>query len=158
MTHEETIKRIQELVPSVMELEFGGEVRSLKDVQGIGAIVLKGNVGNYVGNDNFLFQHAQMFGVSGAGFEWERGYKHQYVSLKNHENLKSEFEILGKPITLAVVMMAIDKKHEENLFATVASNGWLHFGSKRTFWDLFKDNLNDQSEETKKFIGHLLTN
>jgi len=171
MNHEKTIKRIQELVPSIMALEFGCEVRSLKDVQGIGAIVLNGDAGKYIGYDNFLFEHAQMFGVSGAGFEWERGFKHQYVSLKNYKILKSEFEILGKPITLAVVLRAVEKftGSSDNVLY-VNSVGLMYIiNSNKTQkdfikqfencveWNLSKDNFNDQSEATKSFIGELLS-
>jgi len=158
MNHEKTIKRIQELVPSVMALEFGCEVRSLKDVQGIGAIVLNGDAGKYIGYDNFLFEHAQMFGVSGAGFEWERGFKHQYVSLKNYKILKSEFEIIGKPITLAVILLAIHKVSDNNFYVSYEGN--MVDGTDETIystWNLSKDNFNDQSEETKTFIGELIS-
>ena len=164
MNNETTIKRIQELVPDVMKLEFGCEVKSLKDVQGNGSIILSGDIGYNVGQDNFLFKSAQMFGVSSAGFEWERGFKPQYVVLNNYENLKSEFEILGKPITLAVVLLAINKQlYEDAWEIAINSDGqfirdWGESTHEMTddWWNLSKDNFNDQSDETKTFIGELL--
>ena len=152
MNHETTIKRIQDLVPDVMKLEFGCEVKSLKDVQGNGSIILSGDIGYNVGQDNFLFKSAQMFGVSSAGFEWERGFKPQYVVLNNYKNLKSEFEILGKPITLAVSLLAIKESRDmwrgSELIETQTDI--------LKDWNLSKDNFNDQSEETKTFIWDLL--
>ena len=161
MKHKETIKKIQELVPDVMKLGLGCKIKSLKDVQGSGTIVLDGDVGNYVGGDNFLFEDAKMFGVSRAGFEWERGVKNQYVSLKNYGNLNSEFEILGKPITLAIALYAVLlHKHPDSEEDGLRFNSDIisltrgHFGFKG--WDLSKDDFNEQSEDTKDFIGELL--
>ena len=131
MNHETTIKRIQELVPDVMKLEFGCEFM----YEGKKCTFIQSSIKDYI---DFLEEDA--VAVQTAPAEW----------------IEKDIKILGKPITLAVVMRAIDKKHEGALFATLASNGWLHFGSKRTFWNLSQDNFNDQSDETKAFIGELL--
>ena len=61
-------------------------------------------------------------------------------------------DVLGKPITLAVVLMAIRQ----------SGNFWFGFKLREAQesiledWNLSKDNFNDQSDETKKFIGGLL--
>jgi hypothetical protein len=68
---------------------------------------------------------------------------------------KDIHEILGRPIRLADVLLAIDKKYPGN-FATVASNGWFHYGYKRCFYDLRADDLREQSEETINFLYELL--
>ena len=142
MTHEETIKRIQELVPSIMELEFGCEVDT-----GVKRIVLekRGNrIQTYAGGIVFTNKIEQL----------------------------GNFQILGKPITLAVVMLAIATEFNPkntSTFLSIDSNGefcWttttdLRGGTMKitepiVSWNLSKDNFNDQSEETKTFIGGLL--
>ena len=77
---------------------------------------------------------------------------------------EDDFEIISQPITLAVVLEAI---REANVgFVFVTHCGMLHkkVGIEDTahtylgIWNLSKDNFNDQSEETKTFIGGLLGN
>ena len=130
MTHEETIKRIQELTGGTA-LEKGVEV--------------------FVNSD---------FGIQGYGnVQCVQTYtpENGEVSLYGHnENGKSYNikTILGKPITLSVVFMAVRQ----------SQSVWLGFKLRETQvliledWNLSKDNFNDQSEETKSFIGGLLTN
>jgi len=119
MTHEETIKRIQELVPSVMEIEEGCIIR------GGGIIMAEECVYWNTPEGVFAYDNAD-------GFEDE--------------------DVLGKPITLAVVLMAIRQ----------SGNVWFGFKLREAQvsiledWNLSKDNFNDQSDETKKFIGGLL--
>ena len=60
--------------------------------------------------------------------------------------------ILGKPITLAVVLMAIRQ----------SQSVWIGFKLRETQvlvledWNLSKDNFHDQTDETKNFIEGLL--
>jgi hypothetical protein len=70
--------------------------------------------------------------------------------------VRSDVKILGRPIRLADVLLAIDKRYDGNHFATAASNGWLHFEGIRGFWNLKDDNLDHQSDETKQFLIDLL--
>ena len=73
-------------------------------------------------------------------------------------------EILGKPITLAVVLLAIEKVNtiEKENYCITPNGGICFIGYAGRFyhevanWNLSKDNFNDQSEETKTFIGGLL--
>ena len=137
MTHEETIKRIQKLVPSVMALEFGCE----------------------------FLRHKKVYRyVNACGRDMYRALSADNM-LDESPNIFME-EILGKPITLAVVLLAIDTKYTEweNPGTPVAINSKGEFQVwsenpvyKNVFWNLAKDNFNDQSEETKTFIGELLT-
>ena len=153
MTHEETIKRIQELVPSIMELEFGCEVEE-KPAFGssmrhdtfnggkVFKIVCKDNSGNW------LY-------LTDGGFGREK-----------EDKILNWHTILGKPITLAVVMLAINKSREhlrDRYAVKVSSSGFMEdcdmSNAKGTGkWNLSKDNFNDQSEETKSFIRGLLGN
>lgn len=66
-------------------------------------------------------------------------------------------EILGRPIGLEDVLRAIDKYKKPN-FGTVATNGWMHFGTDRCFWTLGKDLAwhAEHSPETIDFIHSIL--
>ena len=151
MTHEETIKRIQKLVPSVLELEFGCEVLYGSD---FGSAEQKVTLGNpYAVKDGKVFN------------PW------------NRDDTDDLLEILGKPITLAVVMMAFGKAKIDvgvsvsfrndgelaHIFPQGASlkpepikNTHISVDTRGGNWNLSKDNFNDQSEETQSFIGGLL--
>ena len=132
MNHDETIKRIQELVPSIMDLEFGCEILTKE---------------KYSTSEKLVSMIVTCVCVG-----------QREVDTTHYKDLSYDdvITILGKPITLAVVLRAIEVKYRGDLFATVASNGWFHLGSKRGFWNLSKDNFNDQADETKTFIGGLL--
>ena len=148
MNHETTIKQIQSLVPEVMALEFGCEVEE-KPAFGSGmrndtfnggkvfTIICKDNSGNW------LY-------LTDGGFGREK-----------EDNILSWHTILGKPITLAVFLMAVNSLGEDTII--VDSFGNIKFQDELVgivyeeyVWDLSKDNFNDQSEETKTFIGGLL--
>ena len=151
MNHEETIKRIQELVPSVMALEFGCEVEekpafgsSMRNDTFNGGkvftIVCKDNSGNWL----YLTD-------GGFGREKEDKILHWH-------------NFLGKPITLAVLLLAISKNRKQGIHkyvVTVTEDGFMEDTDMNNYnrvqWNLSKDNFNDQSEETKEFIGKLLT-
>ena len=131
MTHKKTIKRIQELVPSIMELEFGCRIKHKK--RGYGTLI---------DSTHLVFENEK-------------------------ESISAPFiygncTILGKPITLAVVLMAIQEAQIGLIL--VSQNGRFHkrVGVQQHIelgdWNLSKDNFNDQSEETKIFIGELLNN
>jgi len=122
MPHEETIKRIQKLVPSTVQTA---------------SHLFKGN--------NLRCSH--------CGATSQQEYDGIDCTEKRY-----------KPITLSVVLEAI---REANVgFVFVTHSGTLHkkIGIEDTahtylgIWNLSKDNFNDQSEETKTFIGGLLGN
>ena len=127
MNHETTIKRIQELVPDVMKLEFGCEVMYEWENEEKSEMVVVGRMG-----ENFILTD----------------YHDSFCTEANEE----EFEILGKPITLATILLAIWLNKLE----------WLNNNDTTVLielvkvWNLSEDNFNDQSEETKTFIGELL--
>ena len=148
MNHEETIKRIQELVPSLMALEFGCEVRRKYPSRKIRYAKVLAHIGG--GN----FQVQERIDSSTNEEEYEKDYGH--CEITHYE--PDSFEVLGKPITLAVVLMAINQKYIES------NNVWFVYDLRQTQlsgiekWNLSKDNFNDQSEDTKTFIGNLLNN
>ena len=153
MTHEETIKRIQELVPSVMALELGCEVKQCGITYMIRVdnpkvhICPNGSIGNLLIADKTSLVNYPLF-----------------------DNLNKEdliIEILGNPITLAVVLRALDESKNRSFVYCIEIKKWVETESNNavrlfyiiaTSWNLSKDNFNDQSEETKTYIGDLLSN
>ena len=156
MNHETTIKRIQELVPSVMDWEFGcryiisgevctvngGNYRLTEDKKGI--------------NITSLCNHPKYTKCCNA-----------YQNIDDEPRYYSITEILGKPITLAVVLMALNESKNRSFVYCIEIKKWVETESNNavrlfyiiaTSWNLSKDNFNDQSEETKTFIGGLLGN
>ena len=151
MTNEETIELIQKLVPKVMALEFGCEVEE-KPAFGSGmkndtfnggkvfTIICKDNSGNW------LY-------LTDGGFGREK-----------EDKILSWHTILGKPITLAVIFQAFENNNTEvelSIFANKILIGHYEKPNQegyytKCYWNLSKDNLNDQSEETKTFINNLL--
>ena len=121
MTHEETIKRIQKLVPSIMELEFG--------------CIIKGNE---------IVPYLLYIGRNNGQFALLMPEKQELLFVDNIGT-----EILGKPITIGVVLRALKPKIDMDTYV---------ISSLLEDWNLSKDNFNDQSEETKSFIGGLLGN
>jgi len=154
MNHEETIKRIQSLVPSVMALEFGCMIEKVFWYKSE-ADKKKGNIdwlqSSEHGNDGVIIKDLRsdflpMSVDSGDQLEFEI----------QHNDIVS-FEILGKPITIAVILLALYKISDNNFYVSYEGN--IVDGTDEDIysnWNLSKDNFNDQSEETKTFIGGLL--
>ena len=146
MTHEETIKRIQKLVPSVMELEFGCVVE-----------ILIYHTMNSRSNGTYWRKH-RVITIDCLSGDLILNRNGRYGNKKVPRS--SQMQIIGKPITLAVVLMAMWKTGSSGNIELDRSalipcvNFTATSGIKR--WDLSKDNFNDQSEETKTFIGKLL--
>ena len=139
MTHEETIKRIQKLVPSVMALEFGCEV--------IGGAFNKPMIyRNFAPDDS----------------QYGNGDLGHYLIYKDKVggafSLEKPKNIIGHPITLAIVLLALDINSTDSRWKIGVSCNFMRiqFGESFALWNLSKDNFNDQSEETKSFIGGLL--
>jgi len=163
MTHEETIKRIQKLVPSIMELEFGCEVIWHNPYHDKDEL-FKINAIKYHNKKDFIVMMTPI--TKSAIRDIEDIYKF------DERILGKDFEILGKPITLAVIMLATATEYNPkntSTFLNIDSNGefcWttttdLRGGTMKVIepiisWNLSKDKFNDQSEETKTFIGGLL--
>jgi len=159
MTHEETIKRIQELVPSVMALEFGCEVIDL------GHLFMgcsDPHTMTLLSYDNPAEYDEPEDAVS--SFLHYRGNPDVKIPSQNLFDDK-KYKILGKPITLVVLFQAFENNKIEvelSIFANKILIGHYEKPNQegyytKCYWELSKDNFNDQSEETKMFIGGLLT-
>lgn len=135
---DKTKQRIQELIPEIVELKFGCE------------LLRKGETKYQVINPLGWGANPKKCWINSVPFG--------DIPLELEKDLVQnggEFEILGSPITLAVVLRAIGiRPYEVNWYnanvITLVDEG-NHFN-----WNLTKDNYDDQTEETKKFIGSLL--
>ena len=147
MTHETTIKRIQSLVPSVMELEFGCEVNGL--------IYDNGDLTQSFTSDAIYITKTKNC--------YHLLAENTIPVIVKISDFEDRYKILGKPITLSVLCLALENNRTE-VILTICSDGMHigHFDQKGyytyCYWNLSKDNFNDQSEETKTFIGGLLSN
>lgn len=85
------------------------------------------------------------------GLETDEGY---YEIKKKINEIKPE-EILGSPITLAVVLRSVKVYAKKDLLKETYE---IPQDVSRLIydWDLLHDNYDLQSEETKKFIGEIL--
>ena len=126
MSHDTTIKRIQELVPSVMALEEGCVIKDFwkRKLEILAVYSIKGESDVY----DYVFRGEEEVSVERSPI--------------------GNWEILGKPITLSIALMAIEAK----MNMKSGNRG----GELIMLWNLSKDNFNDQSDETKTFIGELL--
>lgn len=74
---------------------------------------------------------------------------------ESHGYVLKHEDCIWQVIELPDVLRAIEKKYSDDRFATVASNGWLHFGVHRGFWNLTKP-YEGQSDEFKAFLKSIL--
>lgn len=138
---------IQKANPEIMELKFGCEVL-LKDFEK--------DFPNYVG----IY----------AGRRWNKEIDKE-VDLVVHKKsghrhlvqMDKKYEILGRPIRLADVLLAIDQKYSDGNIRFVSDGGYFWNWDLETspneygaIWNLKDDNLDNQSEETKSFLYELL--
>jgi len=157
MNHEETIKRIQELVPSVMELKEGCWIQRNGTRENPQNILYK-----------VLENRGIMTGISINDTSYNKliCYDYTFETLKTFrsenekENPIENSTILGRPITLEDVLIAIEQKgYYNNTTMTMYIGGlvdWIDEDNNFLWnWQLNKS-FNDQSEETKTFIGELL--
>lgn len=142
--------KIQELVPEVMELKFGCEI-----LLGINPKIKARVVCYWVGNKKEILT----YNFFGSVVDIET----RSISFNKGEALSHIVEILGSPITFAVVLRAIEASLK-------GSSKWLDVGMSGQFtgnffdweygevyfWDLEHDNFDDQSQPTKDFIGSLI--
>lgn len=131
-------QRIQELCPDVMELKFGCEVRFAN----IPYTLISGPSSVYPTRGHW-------FATSGSPDE----IRHQGSQIK-----VEECEILGSPITLAVVLRALGtNKSNFKFYQSIDMDEYWCFSDFHTMarWNLTK-NYDDQTQETKDFIGKLL--
>lgn len=152
---DKTKARIQELVPEVMELKFGCEVRH---------VPVKDRGIDYRG----IYLHpARGKRMHLIYFEGERTGSQLPYSTTISEK---EFEIIGSSITFAVVLRAIDKAKKRNRgsffvrgdgtifeWEKFTDGGSGHHGIQPTYvtWNLTQD-WDGQTQEMKDFIGKLL--
>lgn len=136
---DKTKQKIQELVPEIMELEFG--CRFYFKGSMYGCIVVNSSVWKYI---------AFMVQIPHLEAKYDR---------INRRDIINDIVILGRPITLADVLLAMEKIGKYilvdvtgNLFTHDMSDGAL---VDEGIWDLTK-NYDDQEQSVKDFIGNVL--
>ncbi len=129
MQLEQLTKKIQELVPEIMELKFGCQL-------------LKKNIGVIFNIYSVVERHK-----SGGGY-----YRTELGDIKFGEIDK--YKIIGRPINIEDILLAdsIKRRWTGNLF--IDHSGGLN--GTEYHWTFGKP-LHDQSEETIKFLANLLT-
>lgn len=139
---DKTKQKIQELVPEIMELKFGCRFK-LKNVDNSKTYI-------YVSEKH---ENGCIF------IQTSSGYNPEYRCI-DKENL------IGRPITLADVLLAIGKTGGRNGVISMETPNAKKFSIEEyfvdtmvskllTIWDLTKP-YDNQSQETKDFIGSIL--
>lgn len=125
---------IHKVCPDLLELRFGTKIKE-KDCA---------DIGTFICQESFLERgREEKYRI---WCEWNRQMiTMEYSMIMTGQGFDDRIEILGQPITLPAILRAIEKRYKEYQFATIASNGWFHFGSLRCFFDLTK--TLDQQEE-----------
>jgi hypothetical protein len=135
--------RIQELVPDVMEVQFGCGFE-------------------LVGYSRFQAELFKRFRTKYYVYDGQSKLLCEHGSL-NFDDMylfnKDKWVIVGSPITLAVVLRAI--KQNTIIYGDLPADMQLlnmqrKYGEVAGRWNLKADNYDQQSEECKQFIGSLL--
>lgn len=136
---DKTKQKIQELVPEIMELKFGC-------------------YGAYKTHSQpFEFVVRVLSETAIGDIEIKNGKANYFIK-------KETFTNLGRPITLADVLLAMDGHKLKNFIYVPEIKKWVQTESNNginllplivNMWDLTKP-YDDQSQETKDFIGSIL--
>ena len=140
-------KVIQKANPEIMELKFGCEVEC-----------------NYKWKDKYEY-----FGLGKRGFvlnddvtlidvylepnQLQSGHRAVKTSFIFYN--KDKFKILGRPITLADVLIACGEEKEVNIWNFRNNEALIRIPGNNCVWNL-KENLDGQSDETLKFLTDIL--
>lgn len=126
--------KIVELCPDIMELKFGCEVKEHAST-----------------GDEQIYRILQKHGNF---YQTQAKFREDCGVATFGEN--AGFRVLGSSITLSVVLRAIGIDDK----TTGTMDKWRESAAMAldilARWNLTKDNYDDQTEETKKFIGSLL--
>lgn len=167
---DKTKAKIQELVPEIMKIQKDCEVKKITyklKIEGKKEILMEEKFTIFDINYSFDGERYHTNGVvyieNKITYPSLSDRMFGETGLKNHDNI--QYEILGRPITLADVLLAIGKVRLENItLINLECNGNFvitEFPNNRTEkrigakWDLTKP-YDDQSQETKDFIGQIL--
>ncbi len=119
--------------PEIIELKFGCQI-------------IHNNTGKIITITNFD-EKEPYYGFSFV----DGGIVPLFASGEN----KKELIIIGRPIRLSDIIFTLYKNKKAQYFGGMLDNNSIYFAN-RISWDLLHDDLNLQSEPTKKFIANLL--
>jgi hypothetical protein len=134
---QEVKEKIIEAVPEIMELKFGCKIETNK----------KYSKEFYLGK---FSERSYIFCGSNGEF------------CETYPESKNNIKILGRPIQLADILIAINQK-KPRVFIQLDQDGVIYKGEYECMdtvlarWDLSKD-FDNQSDETKTFIYNILIN
>lgn len=136
-------EKIQSLCPDVMELKFGCEV----------SFFYQTNWRNHELTADYEIEVVTFVGRNHEGknlYTTSDGEAYAF----NEANMKG-YKILGSPITLAVTLRALAKVGTVTKGANALIN-IIDVNAPDIRWKLDRDNWDEQSVETKEYIGTLL--
>lgn len=160
---EEKIKAIRQACikanPEIVELKFGCRYKRVEyklKISGEPEVLREKEYTIF--DTNYTFD-GEKFHIDGFVFTEDKGRTYPELgdrmfgatALKDHDNIK--FEIIGRPIRLADVLVARGLEHFHNDDKT----NELIYGYRHS-WNLLRDSLDEQSDECIEFIHGLLTN
>jgi len=140
-------KLIQKAVPEIMELKFGCEVNT---------------------NLKTSLKHNKSFKVSKSKIVGKGECKNFHIGIWECiwlEVPQNTLKILGRPITLADVLIALNKKKDDDYWYSCTTEGEIrkewniigreHHGIESCGWNL-KEDLDNQSDEVIEFLYSLI--
>jgi hypothetical protein len=120
---------------------------ALKKELGVGCKV---KIKNFITNNEF---NEEIFVIDEYCDFFNETFFCKVGSYKNSEII----EIIGKPLTLDRVLIAIRQRgYYNDIWFGEDNDCFLHFDIKNLSWDLTKPTLEEQSEETQRAIYELL--
>lgn len=159
MTREPNIKIIRGACiaanPAIVELRFGCEFKFTEEYDNYEM--------GFRNVEDVCIAYREDTDAYGNPYLWINGVCSEYEF-----TTKEEIEIIGRPIRLADVLLAIwkqDKCKGADILRThtgnIASGGFKETNLEHIvmgLWNLLKDDLEEQSDETVEFISNLLSN
>lgn len=162
MNHQQKLEAVRKACikanPEIVELKFGCEFyqkhRKTGEVLSDAVYVFVGR-GIDVRETSFCLTNR----YAGDAIGCYDGYASYEV--QSEKNMAGYIEIIGRPIRLADVLLALNRKSNTSGYWAVDTTGaWLDMRKSvrhiMSEWNLRKDSLDEQSEETISFLYELL--
>ncbi len=154
---EEIRKKCIEVNPEIVELKFGCLIKNPNKLLGTGILVEADE------NEKFISWQIHYPDMNDDIF---CSFKSKNRGTSWHKPITPNYEILGRPIRLADVLLAITMHDPIRYIAISAPGSWLEIKNGKyqncmedgmQAWDLLKDSLTDQSDDCINFIHSLIS-